>query len=197
MWHNSGHITRRQIEDPVDACSPTGMMRRRSKTPTPPSSTNVNVGTGSFAIAAASSVNGAVLDALRADDPTARAVAQRGHAPAVYQETTRRLRAYPVRRMKTHVWLAVALLQGAAVAFAGWTMWKRGERNIVVAIVLLGIGLLILVANVLWLVTGGPSGTSPIGMRGGMFGFWLSNVAAVEVLALALLAFRPPSRPAS
>ena len=87
-------------------------------------------------------------------------------------------------------WLAAAALQTAAVAVAGWIMWKRGGNGgeLVLAFILAGVGALIFAANVAWLMTGGPAGRSSIHMRGGWFGFWLSNLTAAEILALGLLA---------
>lgn len=87
-------------------------------------------------------------------------------------------------------WLAVAALQTAALAVAGWIMWKRGGNGgkLVLALILTGLGALIFAANVAWLMTDGPAGRSSIHMRGGWFGFWLSNLTAAEIFALGLLA---------
>ena len=87
-------------------------------------------------------------------------------------------------------WLAAAVLQTAALAVAGWFMWtRRGNGGkLVLAFILTGVGALILAANVTWLMTGGPAEGSWIYMRGGWFGFWLSNLTAGEILALGLLA---------
>jgi ABC-type branched-subunit amino acid transport system permease subunit len=92
------------------------------------------------------------------------------------------------------LWLLAAVAQGIAVLIAGWAIWRRNERNVVLAAVFLAVGLLIVTTNAVWLATGGPSGRSPIGMRGGMFGLWLSNLTAVELFALALLALGKPRR---
>jgi cytochrome b subunit of formate dehydrogenase len=92
------------------------------------------------------------------------------------------------------VWLAAAVVQGAVVLIAGWVIWRRGVRSVLLAAILIAAGLLILAANILWVATGGPVGTSPIGMRGGMPGLWLSNLTAVELLGLALLALSGPRR---
>ena len=85
------------------------------------------------------------------------------------------------------VWLAVATLQTVAIALAGWILWKRRQGSLVLAIVFLGIGAAILAANVLWLATGGAD-ESPILMRGGMTGFWLSSIIALEIGGLGVIA---------
>ena len=90
------------------------------------------------------------------------------------------------------VWLAADVLQGAVVLIAGWLIWRRGGRSVVLAVVFIALGTVLLAANGLWLAADGPGGRSPIAMRGGMFGFWLSNLMAVELFALALLALGPP-----
>jgi len=90
------------------------------------------------------------------------------------------------------VWLAAAVLQGVLVLIAGWAIWRRGERNVLLAVVFVSLGAVLLAANGFWLAADGPAGRSPIAMRGGMFGLWLSNLAAVELFALALLALGTP-----
>jgi hypothetical protein len=87
-------------------------------------------------------------------------------------------------------WLFMAVLQTAAILIAAAVVWRRRERMRLLGRMLLGIGVLIIVVNVLWLATGGLTGESPIIMRGGMPGFWLSNLTAVEIMALALFALR-------
>jgi|SRR5687768_764769 hypothetical protein len=90
------------------------------------------------------------------------------------------------------LWLVAAIVQGALVLIAGWAMWKQRQRNVVLAGVLICVAVLIVAANAIWMMTGGPTGRSWIGMRGGMPGLWLSNIAAVELFGLALLALGKP-----
>ena len=93
-------------------------------------------------------------------------------------------------------WLVMALLQTAAILIAALVVWRRRERMRLLGRMLLGIGVLIIAVNVLWLATGGLAGDSPIIMRGGMPGFWLSSLIALEILGLALFALwvRPRRR---
>jgi hypothetical protein len=92
------------------------------------------------------------------------------------------------------LWLVAAVVQGVAALVAGWLIWKQRERNVVLAAVLILVGVLIVTVNALWLATGGPTGSSWIGMRGGLPRLWLSNLMAVELLGLALLALGKPRR---
>lgn len=90
------------------------------------------------------------------------------------------------------LWLLAAVVQGVVVLIAGWLIWRRPERNPVLAAVLIAVGLLIVAANALWLATEEATGGSWMGIRGGMRGLWLSNLTAVELLSLALLALGKP-----
>ena len=88
------------------------------------------------------------------------------------------------------LWLFMGVLQTAAILVASLVVWRRRARMRLLGRMLLGIGVLIIAVNVLWLATGGRAGESPIIMRGGMPGFWLSSLTAVEIMALAVLALR-------
>jgi hypothetical protein len=85
-------------------------------------------------------------------------------------------------------WLVMAVLQTAAIMIAALVVWRRRARMRLLGRMLLGLGSLIIAVNLLWLATGGIVGESPINMRGGIPGFWLSNLIAVEILALSALA---------
>lgn len=86
------------------------------------------------------------------------------------------------------LWMVMAVLQTAAIMIAALVVWRRRERMRLLGGMLLGIGVLIIAVNLLWLATGGLAGESPIIMRGGLPGFWLSNLIAVEIIILAALA---------
>jgi hypothetical protein len=85
-------------------------------------------------------------------------------------------------------WLLGTVLQTIAIAVAAWVIWRRGQPQRVVGVLLLGIGMILLAVNGLWLATGGLRGESSIRMRGGVAGFWLSILTALEILALGALA---------
>ena len=90
--------------------------------------------------------------------------------------------------MNTWLLLAAALAQVVAVAVAARAIWRRRERNAVLGAILVAFGAAILAANLAWLATGGLRGRSPIGMRGGMFGYWLSMLTVLEITGLGVLA---------
>jgi hypothetical protein len=60
---------------------------------------------------------------------------------------------------------------------------------------MLMIGFAIGLPTIGWVLTDGPEGTSPILMRGGALGFWLSVLTAAELIGLGLVmvSSRPPS----
>lgn len=92
------------------------------------------------------------------------------------------------------LWLVAAVVQGAFVIVAGWLIWRQRDRNVPLATGLIVGGLLIVAVNARWLIASAPTGGPSMGMRGGMPGVWLSNLMAVELLGLALLALGKPRR---
>ncbi len=86
-------------------------------------------------------------------------------------------------------WLTFGVVQlvlvGAALAVLARPARDRGRRA---AVIMLAAGSILIVANLAWAVTGGPEGRSPIAMRGGMLGFWLSLATGLEVGLLGAIA---------
>ncbi|HEX6129088.1 MAG TPA: hypothetical protein VF071_08725 [Candidatus Limnocylindria bacterium] len=88
----------------------------------------------------------------------------------------------------TFTWLAFVAVQGIVLVAAIVLVRRRGQPGAKWhAPVLIGAGSIVVLANLAWVITGGPAGESFIGMRGGILGFWLSLVTASEILALGLL----------
>jgi hypothetical protein len=87
------------------------------------------------------------------------------------------------------LWIVIALVQLAMVVVAAVYVRRHPSRQYWISgSTLVGVGLLIVVVSVAWLLTGG-EGQSPILMRGGWFGFWLGLATAAEMILLGILLF--------
>lgn len=86
-------------------------------------------------------------------------------------------------------WLTFGAVQVLILAFAIGAVMRLGEAGGPYGwLVLVVLGVLLAGANLAWLATGGPMGTSPIGLRGGLLGAWLSMIVVIEVVLVALIA---------
>jgi hypothetical protein len=86
-------------------------------------------------------------------------------------------------------WTTFGVVQVLILGFAIGLVLRLGEEGRASGwLVLVVLGVLLAGANLAWVATGGPMGHSPIGMRGGLLGFWLAVVVAVEVVLVGLIA---------
>ena len=86
-------------------------------------------------------------------------------------------------------WLTFGAVQVLILGFAIGAVVRLGEDGRPYGwLVLVVLGVLLAGANLAWLATGGPMGSSPIGLPGGLLGVWLSMIVVVEVVLVALIA---------
>lgn len=86
-------------------------------------------------------------------------------------------------------WVTFGVVQVLILGFAIGLVLRLGEEGRAYGwLVLVVLGVLLAGANLAWIATGGPWGTSPIGLRGGLLGYWLALVVVVEVALVALVA---------
>lgn len=79
-------------------------------------------------------------------------------------------------------WLTFGVTQLLLVIFVLVEL-RHPPREPKLGMIMIAVGGLLAAANLSWVITDGPAGGSPIPMRGGVLGFWLSVVTAAEVVA--------------
>lgn len=72
---------------------------------------------------------------------------------------------------------------------------RHPPRDLKLGAIMITAGGLLAVLNMVWIITDGPAGNSPIPMRGGVLGFWLSLVTAAEVVAFGAFMLTRSRRP--